>query len=172
MFEKIIQLPEKHYLGFGIMMPWENNLEIQFNLWEKAVSSKNIEKLKELTGSDNVVGIFCYRCDKEKRTFSYHIACENKQNAISTEFEDLKINAGTFAIFKNVCSDFSNRFKSYNELCAEVWEQWLPNSEYISLIEVETLGCIEGYASLEIYTPDNPTVIPYQFEMLLPIRNK
>ncbi len=169
MFERIIQLPEKRYLGFGIMMPWENNLEMQFGLWKKVVSSQLIKKLKALSGSEQVVGIFCYRCDAENHTFSYHIACENKNNAVNTEFEDLKIKGGTFAVFKNECNNHSNVFKSYNDLCDEVWGQWLPNSEYTSLIELETLGCVEGYASIELFHPDNPTIIPYQLEMLLPV---
>lgn len=170
MFEGIIQLPEKNFLGYGIMMPWENNLEIQFDFWKKAVSSQEIKKLRELSGSEQIVGIFCYRCDAEKHTFSYHIACENKKNALSTEFEDLKINAGTFAVFKNMCNDYSDVFKSYNDLCEEVWGQWLPYSEYTSLIELETFGCVEGYASLEFFHPDNPTIVPFQIEMLLPVR--
>ena len=170
MFDGIIQLSEKRFLGYGIMMPWENNLEIQFDLWKKAVSSQKIKKLMELTGSNQVVGIFCYRCDTENHTFSYHIACENKNNAISTEFEDLKTNAGSFAVFKNMCNHHSDKFKSYNDLCDEVWGQWLPNSGYTSLIELETFGCVEGYASIEVFYPDNPTVVPYQFEMLLPIK--
>ena len=32
MFKNIISMPETKYLGFGLMMPWEDNLEIQFNL--------------------------------------------------------------------------------------------------------------------------------------------
>lgn len=170
MYENIIQLPETQYLGFGIMMPWENNLEIQFNLWEEAEASHKIDRLKKMCGSDRAVGIFCYRCDMEKHTFSYHIACENKKNAYSEEFEQLTINAGTFAQFKNVCSDIDDRFQNYNDLCNEIWGQWLPNSEYVSLIELETLGCVEGYAALEIYHPTNPTIVPYQFEMLLPVK--
>ena len=169
MFDGIIQLPERKFLGYGIMMPWENNLDMQFDLWKKAVSSKKIKKLMELTGSDQAVGIFCYRCDNENHTFSYHIACENKNNAISTEFEDLKTNAGSFAVFKNMCNYHSDMFKSYNDLCEEVWGQWLPNSDYTSLIELETFGCVEGYASIEVFHPDNPAVVPYQFEMLLPV---
>lgn len=172
MFKGLIQLPEKRYLSYGIMLPWENNLEIQFDLWKKAVSTQIIKKLMELTGSEQAIGIFCYRCDAENRTFSYHIACENKNNAISTEFEDLKLNAGTFAVFKNECNDYSEMFKSYNDLCEEVWGQWLPNSEYTSLIEFETFGCIEGYASIEIFHPDNPTTVPYQLDMLLPVSKK
>lgn len=172
MFEGIIQLPEKRYLGYGIMMPWENNLEIQFDLWKKAFSSDIIKKLKELSGSEQVVGIFCYRCDAENRTFSYHIACENKKNALNTEFENLKINAGTFAVFKNECRNHSDAFKSYNDLCEEIWGQWLPNSDYTSLIELETFGCVEGYASIEFYHPDTPTIVPYQLQMFLPISKK
>lgn len=170
MFENIIQLPEKSYLGFGIMMPWENNLDIQFGLWKKAVASQKINALKALCKSEQAVGIFCYKCDTENRAFSYHIACENKTNASETEFEELKINAGEFAVFKNICNDHSEVFKTYNELCDEIWGQWLPTSGYTSLIELETFGCVEGYASIEIFHPDDPTVVPYQLEMLLPIK--
>ena len=170
MYEGLIQLPEMQYLGFGIMMPWENNLEMQFSLWEESEASHKIERLKELCGSDQAIGIFCYRCDAEKHTFSYHIACENKKNACSEEFEQLTIRAGMFARFKNVCSGFSDRFQDYNDLCNEIWARWLPNSEYISLIELETLGCVEGYAALEFYYPNSPKTVPYRFEMLLPVR--
>ena len=172
MYKGLIELPETKYLGFGIMMPWENNLEMQFGLWQKTVNSQKINALKELCGSDQATGIFCYRCDTETQTFSYHIACENKNNASSTEFEELKINAGTFAQFENICDDFADRFKAYNDLCEEIWGQWLPNSSYISLIELETLGCIEGYASLEVYDTGYPTIVPYRFEMLLPVKKK
>lgn len=170
MYKGLIQLPETKYLGFGIMMPWENNLEIQFDLWQRAKDSHKIKTLKQLCGSEQVIGIFCYRCDVESHTFSYHIACENKQNAFSAEFDELKINAGTFARFQNTCQDFSNRFKVYNDLCDEAWGQWLPNSGYVSLIEIETFGCIEGFASLESYYPNTPTIVPYQLDMLLPVK--
>ena len=75
MFKGLIQLPETKYLGFGIMMPWEDNLDIQFDLWQKSLNSGKIKALKELCGSEQAIGIFCYRCDTETRTFSYHIAC-------------------------------------------------------------------------------------------------
>lgn len=152
------------------MMPWENNLEVQFGLWKETVSSPKIKRLRKLSGSEQAVGIFCYRCDTNNHTFSYHIACENKNNVSSTKFESLKINAGTFAVFKNVCNKNSDVFKSYNDLCNEIWGQWLPNSGYTSLIELETFGCVEGYASIEFFYPDNPTIVPYQFNMLLPVK--
>ena len=31
MFRDIIAMPQTRYLGFGLMMPWEDNLKIQFN---------------------------------------------------------------------------------------------------------------------------------------------
>ena len=172
MYKGLIELPERKYLGFGIMMPWENNLEIQFGLWLNGIESQKIKTLEELCGNDQATGIFCYRCDPETKTFSYHIACENKNNASSTEFEALKINAGTFAQFENKCDDYSDRFKAYNDLCEEIWGQWLPNSGYISLIELETLGCVEGYASLEIYDTGDPMTVPYRFKILLPVKRK
>lgn len=172
MYKGLIELPETKYLGSGIMMPWENNLEMQFGLWQNAVTSQKIKTLKKLCGSEQAIGIFCYRCDTETKTFSYHVACENKNNASSTEFEELKINAGTFAQFENTCDDFLRRYKAYNDLCEEIWGQWLPNSGYISLIELETSGCVEGYASLEVYDIGDPTIVPYRFKILLPVRRK
>lgn len=115
MFEGFIQLPETKYLGFGIMMPWENNLEMQFSLWEKSVTSQKIEMLKELCGSNLAIGIFCYRCDPERHTFSYHIACENKKNAFSTEFEELKIECEM--------EDQDASFREIGHLC-ERTENW------------------------------------------------
>ena len=172
MYKGLIELPETKYLGFGIMMPWENNLEMQFGLWQKGITSQKIKTLKELCGSDQATGIFCYRCDAGAKTFSYHVACENKNNASCSEFEELKINAGTFAQFENTCDVFSDRFKAYNDLCEEIWGQWLPASGYISLIELETLGCTEGYASLEIYDTGAPMTVPYHLKMLLPVKRK
>ena len=154
------------------MMPWENNLEMQFGLWQKGITSQKIKTLKELCGSDQATGIFCYRCDAGAKIFSYHVACENKNNASGSEFEELKINAGTFAQFENTCDVFSDRFKAYNDLCEEIWGQWLPDSGYISLIELETLGCTEGYASLEIYDIGDPMTVPYRLKMLLPVKRK
>lgn len=172
MFKDIISMPETRYLGFGLMMPWENNLEMQFNLWKEAFSSGKIDKLKKICGCEQVIGIFCYNCDMETQTFSYHIACENKQNVINTEFEELRLEALDFARFENKCTDVEKRFKEYNALCDEIWGQWLPDSNYISLIEPETFGCVEGYAMIEVYTPENPTNGFYSLEMLLPVKRK
>lgn len=172
MFRDIMSKPETKYLGFGLMMPWENNLEIQFNLWKDGFASGKINRLKEICGSEQVIGVFCYKCDMEKQTFSYHIACENKLNALSSEFEELKLEALSYACFENECTDVEERYTKYDALCNEIWGQWLPNSDYISLIEPETFGCIEGYALLEIYTPENPTDGSYNLEMLLPIKRK
>ena len=58
MFKNIISMPETKYLGFGLMMPWEDNLEIQFNFWKEAFASGIIDKLKEVCGSEQVVGVF------------------------------------------------------------------------------------------------------------------
>ena len=172
MFKDIILMPETKYLGFGIMMPWQNNLEIQFGLWKEAFEFGKIDRLKAICGSEQVIGIFCYKCDMETQTFSYHIACENKQNAISAEFEELKLEALSFACFENSCTDVEKRYVEYDALCDEIWGQWLPNSNYISLIDPETFGCVEGYALLEIYTPENPMGGLYYLKMLLPIKKK
>lgn len=172
MFKKIISMPRTNYLGFGCMMPWEDNLQIQFKLWEEAFATSKIDKLKEICGNEQVVGIFCYKCDMATEKFSYHIACENKRNAISSEFEELKLEALDFACFENNCTDTHERFEQYTALCDEIWGKWLPDSEYISLIETATLGCVDGYASLEIYTPENPTNGSYTLEIRLPIKRK
>lgn len=172
MFKDIISMHETKYLGFGIMMPWENNLEMQFNLWKEAFETGKADRLKEVCGSDRVIGIFCYKCYMETQTFSYHIACENKLNATSSEFEVLKLNALTFACFENECNNAGERFEKYNALCDEIWGQWLPASNYISLIEPETFGCDEGYAVIEIFTPENPADGSYNLEMLLPVERK
>ena len=116
--------------------------------------------------------VFCYKCDMDTRTFSYHIACENKLNASSSEFEELKLEALTYARFENNCTNAEQRFAQYNALCEEIWGQWLPDSNYISLIEPENFGCVDGYALLEIYNPENPTSDAYNLEMLLPIKRK
>ena len=172
MFKDIISMPETKYLGFGLMMPWENNLDIQFNLWQEGFVSGKIARLKEVCGCEQVIGIFCYKCDMETRTFSYHVACENTRNAVSEEFEELKIKALKFARFEGKCDAFDRRFEEYDALCGEIWGQWLPSSNYISLIEPETMGCVEGYGLIEIYNPENPAIVPYHFEMLLPIKGK
>ena len=172
MFRDIISIPKAQYLGFGLMMPWENNLEIQLNLWKDGFASGKIDRLKEVCGSEQVVGIFCYKCDMQTRTFSYHIACENRLNASNSEFEALKLEALDYAYFENDCTDVKERFVKYDALCNEIWGQWLPNTNYVSLIEPETLGCVEGYALLEIYTPENPTNGLYNLKMLLPIKRK
>ena len=172
MFKNIISMPETKYLGFGLMMPWEDNLEIQFNFWKEAFASGIIDKLKEVCGSEQVVGVFCYKCDMEMRIFSYHIACENKRNAFCSEYEELTVKVLDFACFENNCTDVEQRFVQYNALCDEIWGKWLPTSNYFSLIEPEIYGCVEGYALLEIYTPENPTNGSYNLEMLLPIKSK
>lgn len=46
MFKNIISMPKTKYLGFGLMIPWEDNLEIQFNLWKDAFTTGKIDKLK------------------------------------------------------------------------------------------------------------------------------
>ena len=141
-------------------------------VWKDGFASGKIDRLKEVCGSEQVVGIFCYKCDMETRTFSYHIACENKLNALSSEFEVLKLEALDYAHFENDCTDVEERFIKYDALCNEILVKWLPKTNYISLIEPETLGCVDGYALLEIYTPENPTDGSYNLKMLLPIKRK
>ena len=141
-------------------------------VWKDGFASGKIDRLKEVCGSEQVVGIFCYKCDMETRTCSYQIACENKLNALSSEFEVLKLEALDYAHFENDCTDVEERFIKYDALCNEIWGQWLPKTNYISLIEPETLGCVDGYALLEIYTPENPTDGSYNLKMLLPIKRK
>ncbi len=172
MFKDIITLPEKKYLGFGKMIPWENSMQIQFKMWDEGFADGRISKLKKLCQSDKVLGIFCYRCDNDTHTFSYHIACENISNEVNDEFDELTLLPLTFARFTGICSDLNQRVSTYNSLCDEIWKHWLSENEYISLIELETNGGIEGYASVEIFNPENPSNVPYNFEIWLPIKNK
>lgn len=71
MYKGLVQLPEAKYLGYGIMMPWENNLEMQFDLWREVVPSQKSKMLQKLCGGEQLIGIFCYRCDTKANTFSY-----------------------------------------------------------------------------------------------------
>lgn len=102
------------------MIPWEDNLEIQFNFWKEAFITGKIDISKEVCGSEQVVGIFCYKCDMSTNTFSYYIACENKRNTLRSEFEELKLEALDFACFESNCTDVDKRYGQYNALCDEI----------------------------------------------------
>lgn len=172
MFKEIVTLSEKKYLGFGKMIPWENSMQIQFDMWDKEVADGSIAKLKKICKTDEVVGIFCYRCDNDTQTFSYHISCENNSKVIRDEFDEITLLSQKYARFLGTCSDLDQRVSTYNSLCDEIWKDWVPENEYQSLIELETNGGIEGYASIEIFHPENPLIVPYNFEIWLPIKDK
>lgn len=170
MFKEVVILSQKKYLGFGINMPWENNLEIQFDFWRNSIESGKIQALQKFCHAEQVYGVFCYSCNCDEKTFSYHIACENKQNKIGDQYEELTLYESAYAKFINTYKTINQRNIQYQALCDELWEKWLPNSDYISLIEVETNGCMEGYASIEIYKQNNPFILPNEFELWIPVQ--
>ena len=88
------------------------------------------------------------------------------------EYETLKLEASDYACFESKCNESNQRKEQYLDLCDEIWGKWLPQSNYISLIEPETFGCVDGYASLERYTPDISSMRPINIEILLPIKEK
>ena len=167
-FKGLVTLPEKRYLAVGIMMPWENNLDIQFSFWRDASESGAISRLKERCGSEEVVGLFCYHCDMIGKTFSYHIACENRRGASPGPFEPLVLKPLTYARFEGGCAAWEDGHAAYERLCDAFWSQWLPASGYVSLIEPETGGCEPGYAAIERFTPEVP-LTAYRMEMLFPV---
>ncbi|WP_167958409.1 GyrI-like domain-containing protein [Anaerosporobacter faecicola] len=169
MFKDIVEQSEKKYLGFGITIPWENNIEIQFDFWKRNLENGKIEALKEFCHAEEVYGLFCYRCNCDRKTFSYHIVCENKQNKKDKQYEELTLYASDFARFVHTYEDRKQIYTQYTALCDEIWGKWLPNSDYVSLIELETNGCIEGYASIERYQCNNPTFTPNEFEIWIPV---
>ena len=166
---RIASCEQLNLLGLGKMMPWEDSMVLQFEMWNQYYADGTIKNLMHLCNTDKVYGLFCYRCDMDTQTFSYHIVCERPLELENTEYEEFTLYPSQYVIFKAHGTDIENKHVFYNELCDEIWREWLPKSGYISLIEPETKGCEEGYASLEVYSPINPQVAPYEIEIWLPI---
>lgn len=169
LFKGLISLPEAQYLALGIMMPWENNLDMQFGFWREMAENGTIDRLKAHCGGGEVVGLFCYRCDMEEKTFSYHIACENRNGVSPGPFEALTMKALCYARFENACASRAEHFTAYEQLCEAFWGKWLPQSGYVSLIEPETGGCLPGYAAMERFQPEIP-LDGCWMETLFPVR--
>lgn len=167
-FKGLEALPEKRYLAIGIMMPWEDNLGIQFGFWREASENGTIAQLKERCGSEEVVGIFCYRCDMAEKTFSYHIACENKNGASPGPFEPLVLKPLTYARFEGGCEAQEDGHAAYEQVCDAFWGCWLPASGCVSLIEPDTGGCEPGYAAIERFAPEIP-LAAYHMEIRFPV---
>ena len=170
-FRGLVTLPEKRYLAVGIEMPWENNLDMQFGFWRLALENGEIARLKERCGCEEAVGLFCYRCDMQAKTFSYHIACENRSGAQAGVFEELILKPQTYARFEGGCGAETERFAAYERLCGAFWGEWLPESGHASLIEPETFACEPGYAAIERFSPEVP-LGPYQLNMLFPVTRR
>ena len=170
LFRGLLTLPETRCLAVGIHMPWENNLPLQFAFWQAAQKSGLITQLRERCGG-NIVGLFCHDCDMEARTFSYHIACENRRFSPPGSFEALILKPLTYARFEGVCASPSDRFAAYERLCEAFWGQWLPGSGYISLIEPDTCACHPGYAAIERFEPEVP-LSAYRLTMLFPVEKQ
>ena len=167
----LLKWPEKRYLAIGITMPWENNLDMQFGFWREALESGQIARLKEHCGGGEVVGLFCWRCDMAAKTFSYHIACENRRGAQPGPYEALTLRPLTYACFEGGCSEPSDAYAAYERLCEAFWGEWLPDSGCESLIEPDTFACEPGYAAIERFTPETP-LGEYRLEMMFPVRRK
>ncbi len=168
--QSFIECGQLNLLGKGKMLPWDNSMKIQFEMWKEYYNNGTIERLMKLCNTDKVYGLFCYKCDVDNKTFSYHIVCENIPQVKSNEFEEFSLFPSKYVMFKTSSnSEFENKYIFYNDLCDEIWKEWLPKSGYISLIEPETKGCEDGYASLELYNPINPQSNPFEIEIWLPI---
>ena len=170
-FLGLTAMPGTRYLAVGIMMPWEDNLRIQFGFWKQAEEQGVIARLRERCGSERVVGLFCYRCDMDKRMFSYHIACENRLAAPPGSFEELVLRPLTYARFQGGCAAGEDAHAAYEQTCEAFWGEWLPSSGYVSLIEPETGGCQPGYAAIEAFSPQVP-LAAYRLEALFPVEKK
>ena len=170
-FKGLVTLPETRCLAVGVMMPWENNLDVQFGFWRDVSESGAVARLKAYCGSEEVFGLFCYHCDMAAKTFSYHIACENRRDALPGPFESLTLKPLTYARFEGGCAAREDGHAAYERLCDAFWGQWLPGSGYVSLIEPETGGCKPGYAAIERFTPEVP-LTAYRLEMLFPVEPK
>jgi predicted transcriptional regulator YdeE len=166
---RIVSCDQLNLLELGQMLPWENSIKMQFKMWNRYYSDGTIRRLMDLCKTDKVYGLFCYKCDMDTQTFSYHIVCERPSEIRNTEFEEFTLYPSQYGIFKTHGNSIANKHIIYNELCDAIWKEWLSKSGYISLIEPETKGCEEGYASLEIYNSINPQITPYEIEIWLPI---
>ena len=169
-YKGLLVWPEKRYLALGIAMPWENNLAMQFGFWREAQESGQIARLKERAGGE-VVGLFCWHCDMTAKTFSYHIACENRNDASPGPFEALTLGPQMYACFEGDCAEPSDAHAAYERLCGAFWGEWLPESGFESLIEPDTFACEPGYAAIERFDPEVP-LGAYRLEMMVPVRRK
>ena len=171
---EIKELGRKTYLGFGRDHDFEGSIEKELELWDLCSKDGTIDKLRTLTKTDNVYGLFCYRYDVTSNRFSYHIACEVSDDCSNenAEFETLFLHSSAYAVFRIEVDGSLPKKHAYEKINDIIWIEWLPNSGYISMIEPETNASIAGTAAINIFTPFDINADKFIMEIWLPITQK
>jgi predicted transcriptional regulator YdeE len=144
----------------------------------KHFSDGAVERLKEVSGSEDVYMLFCYTCerDDENKCYvcSYDIACENLNGSGSNEFSTVGLNDCEYAVYD---CEFDNEtaLQDAHEPTDELfWGDtgWLKNSGYICAIDDPENWAGKGYAQIERYTPFDIDAKRYQMQIWYPILPK
>lgn len=169
---RIVQKDRTEYLAIGGMFPHETAPADYIRMFNERKMDGTVDRLKALTKADKVTAVFCFECDLKTGLVSYHIAGENIVKASSPEFERLVMAPVTYAVFNYTGEKPLSLLEASNTVVGDFWEKWLPESGYDCLIAPDQKCCDKGFASLEVYAPEDFDADRYSFELWMPVVKK
>lgn len=109
----------------------EDNQEIR-DFWEENMSKGLFEKLKSITGKENMYGV-CSPISKDSDEFNYGIGMEYEGDKEIEGFTSWKVNSGLWAVFKCIGKDGQCIANTWDK----IFKEFLPSSEYVMLDDTD-----------------------------------
>jgi len=171
----IEELDEIDYLAISQMLPMAEGADqygMAKDFWERCNKENTFERLKAVCGSDAIFALFCNTYDPATNMASYDFVCVNRTKAVSTEFHPITLRPSKYAVFS--CNavlpmTINKAYWRFNDI---FWGEWLPKTDYKSVIDFDYQP---GTASIELFTPFTPyaeDVPEFSVKVWYPIANK
>lgn len=109
----------------------EDNQEIR-DFWEENMSKGLFEKLKSITGKENMYGV-CSPISRDSNEFNYGIGMEYEGDKEIEGFTSWKVNSGLWAVFKCIGKDGQCIANTWDK----IFKEFLPSSEYVMLDDTD-----------------------------------
>jgi AraC-type DNA-binding domain-containing proteins len=126
---RIVEKEAFELVGKGVMVNMDNVGQKAGEFWRQCDKDGTCRRLMEMSGGELFYGVTCYSYGRND-TWSYHIACDNKNNLEKVEELDiLRVPAHTWVVFQS-SAPLNEAIK---ELWGKAYSEWLPSSGYTAL---------------------------------------
>ncbi len=147
----------------------KDSIGTSIKLWDAKIKDGTIDRLKKERGEQTVYALFCNVYHPEASMISYDFVCKSSKAIINEDFKTIVLRPALYAVFKSNFTKPITREDAYRQMNDAFWGQWLPKTNYTSVIDYDFNP---GSASIELWEPIDESPADFKITIWFPIIEK